>query len=126
MTTAHLLALALADDLASGSSKGTMLRRVRQFVMGIDRSADPAELIAESAPPTGDRRWDALVAGVVEDVAVRRGVATPAWTRDASRYLDEWWFVTDFPALRPWALKESPAAIANHGVFIRRAALANV
>lgn len=103
-----------------------MLRRVRQFVMDADRSADPAELIAEAAPPTGDRRWDAFLAGVVEDMAFRLGVKTPAWTRESSRYLDEWWFVTDYPSLRPWALIESPPAVANHGVFIRRASLVNV
>lgn len=124
--TARQLALALADDVSTRRPKGVMLRRVRQFVMDVDRAQSAAELIAVPAPTTGDRRWDALVAGVVEDVAFRHRVATPVWTRDAERYLDEWWFVTDFPALRPWALKESPAAVANHGVFIRRASLVNV
>lgn len=124
-----MTAVGLADELAAALRRaarlGEMLRLVRQFVVDVDRDPNASMIAAEPAT-TGDRRWDALVAGVVEDVAYRHRLPTPAWTRHPSRYLDEWWFVTDVRALRPWALKESPPAVANHGVFIRRASLVNV
>ncbi len=99
-------------------------RAVRQFVTDADR--EPAASIAESPGTTGDPRWDALVAGVAEDVAVRNGCRVPTWVRDPERHLAEWWFVTDIDKLRAQAFVETPAALATHGVFMRRASLVNV
>ena len=124
--TAVELAELLAEDLRLGRTTGDMLRAVRQLVMDADRSPDVSALIADEAPPTGDQRWDALIAGVVEFVAARRGVTTPSWVTSPERFLTEWWFVTEFPRLRPTAFVETPAAIANRGVFLRRATLENV
>ena len=120
------LARILADDVKREADVGSMLRAVRQFIMDADRTADPSEMIFQKPPSTGDRRWDALVAGVVEDIAFRHGASTPAWTRSPDLYLDEWWFVTRSVGLHRVALAETPAAVANHGVFIRRDSLVNV
>ena len=102
-----------------------MLRAVRQFVMDADASGDVSRLLEGEPESTGDLRWDALVAGVAEDVAVRHGVRIPAWI-SSREPLSEWWFVTDFARLHPTAFFETPPAIARHGVFIRRASLVNV
>ena len=70
---------------------------------------------------------DALIAGVVEDVAYRHGVPVPRWAMEPERSTeDRWWFVTSIPALHPTAFVETPASLANRGVFIRRASLVNV
>ena len=102
-----------------------MLRLVRQFVMDADRG-EVALAIAERPGSSGDVRWDALVAGVVEDLALRHGCRVPSWVRDPSLTLDTWWFVTDFKKLHPQAFVETPAALATHGVFMRRASLVNL
>ena len=40
--------------------------------------------------PTGDRRWDTLLAASVAQACRRRGVTSPKWTRRVP--LDSWWF----------------------------------
>lgn len=120
------LAEGLKNDMAHGESLGQSLRLVRQFVMDLERSDNPEGLFAETPASTSDVRWDALIAGVVEDFAFEHGLAVPAWTLKSSRFLDRWWFVTSVPALYPTAMLETPAALANRGVFIQRASLLNV
>lgn len=120
------LASHIAASLADGDGDGVRLRLVRQFLMDLDRFPDPGCLIDIEPEPTGDRRWDALLAGVAEDIALRRHLPVPAWTVAPIRFLDQWWFVGEFSALHPLALVETPAAIANRGVFIRRASLLNL
>lgn len=126
---AKLLGTLVGESLASTDSNGDRLRLVRQFIMDSDR-LDPAALaknIAEPAPLTNNRGWDALIAGVVEDIAYRHCVNVPPWTADKDRSTeDRWWFVTTVPALHPVAFVETPASLANRGVFIRRASLVNI
>lgn len=122
----HHLAASLRDG---GESTGDRLRLVRQFIMDCDNlDADGVQgNIAEAPALSFDRGWDALVAGVVEDIAFRHGVRVPAWTMEPERFTDDrWWFVTSFPALHPTAFVETPASLANRGVFIRRASLVNL
>ena len=80
-------------------------------------------------PPalSGDRGWDALVAGVVEDIAFHHAIVVPRWTMQPERFThDRGWFVTSVPALHPTAPVETPASLANRGVFIRCASLVNL
>jgi len=114
----------LRDGLANEASVGTLLRLIRQFIMDVDAGGDFESLTATDPVSTGDERWDALVAGVVEDLAYRHGTFVPEWT--VREPLDSWWFVTSVPKLEPTALVETPRALANRGVFIRRAAMVNV
>ena len=123
------LGRSLTRSIDAGENTGDLLRLVRQFIMDTDRgdSQRVSENIAAAPRPTGDRRWDALVAGVVEDIAYRHGVSVPAWAMEPERSTaDRWWFVTSFPALHPTAFVETPASLSNRGVFIRRASLVNV
>ena len=116
----------LLDSNQRGFGTGDRLRLIRQFITDIESAANPQSLLDDRPPTSGDRRWDALVAGVVEDTAFRLGLRVPLWTTDPAYQLSEWWFVTSIPALRPTAFVETPAAIANRGVFIRRASLVNI
>lgn len=100
---------------------------VRQFVMDLEQ-VDGAQLDALLAPrpsPCGDPRYDALIAGVVEDHAFHHGRTVPHWTAEPERFLDTWWFLTTVPELHATAFVETPAALANRGVFVRRASLVN-
>lgn len=116
-------------SLETQESTGDRLRLVRQFIMDTDR-LDPISLaasLADPAPFCGERRWDALIAGVVEDSAYRHGLRVPGWAMESARSTSEqWWFVTSFASLHPTAFVETPASLANRGVFIRRASLVNV
>ncbi len=125
MMTVGDLAMRLRDDAERGTSKHNMLKLVRQFVMDADRSSNPSSLLEPEPATTGDVRWDALVTGVCEDIAVCHGLAIPEWV-SSREPLEEWWFVTNYAGLHPIAFVETPPAIARHGVFIRRASLENV
>lgn len=126
MSSAQDLATQVRQSVAAGEGRGLTLRLVRQFLMDLERAADPAELLRDSPRLTGDQRWDALIAGVVEDFALHHGIETPGWANETDRFCEPWWFVTTIEAMRPTAIVESPAALANHGVFITRASLINV
>lgn len=119
----------IIDDLNRDERLGPMLRAVRQFIMDVDRHArhtgDPTPLLMDRPPSTGDERWDALIAGVVEDITLRHRVPAPSWVHDREP-LAQWWFVSPHRSLHPIAFVETPPAIAQHGVFIRRSSLVNV
>ena len=116
----------IAASLRRGEGDGQRIRYVRQFLADAARAGSPADLIATTPRPTGDNRWDALLAGIVEDFAFHHHLAVPRWTLEPSRFLDTWWFVSSIPDLHPTAMVETPPAVANRGVFIRRASLINV
>jgi hypothetical protein len=80
------------------------LRWVAQFVAEFRRAprADRPALVADEPPTTGDRRWDAMLAGVVEHLCFHHHLAVPAWALRPDRFLDRWWFVTPTgPCTRP-------------------------
>ncbi|MGH3494521.1 MAG: hypothetical protein ACRDQ1_14980, partial [Sciscionella sp.] len=77
-----------------------------------------ADRVAFYAEPstTGDPRWDAMLAGAVDDLAIRDGVPAPAWSQ--GKALDRFWFVTDEPALRAYVFAYSPIALQVRGVMV--------
>lgn len=126
MMTAAEIGAEVGRSTAAGEGRGSTLRLVRQFLMDLERAENPAELLRDAPELTGDQRWDALIAGVVEDFALHHGIEAPLWVFEPARFSTPWWFVTTIEAMRPTAIVESPAALANHGVFISRASLVNV
>ena len=104
------------------------LRWVAQFVAEFKRvpPADRQALVADEPPTTGDRRWDAMLAGVVEHLCFHHNIAVPAWALRPDRFLDRWWFVTPYRSLHPSAFAETPAALGNRGVFIHGSSLESV
>jgi hypothetical protein len=104
------------------------LRWVAQFVAEFKRSSstDRPTLVADEPPSTGDRRWDSLLAGVVEKCCFDQRLAVPAWTLRADRFLDQWWFVTPYRSLHASAFVATPVALANRGVFIHGSSLESV
>lgn len=117
------------NDVASeiaGALEGDRLRIVRQFIMDAASATDLPGAINHEPRTTGDERWDALLAGVVEDLAFTRRLPTPVWTADPCRFLETWWFVTRYKAMHATAMAHTPAALANRGVFVTRSSLVNV
>ena len=79
-----------------------------------------AAMIGEEPVQTGDKRWDALVAGLAEHVAFHADIDPPPWAFDESRFLDSFWYVVDSPLFRVWALHDTPAGLFRHHVMLSR------
>ena len=76
------------------------------------------EQLTRDAPPfTGDSRYDALVAAIVEDACVSWGAPTPPWVYETARSVERW-YVTDIESLHGEADRETPPIYRRHGIFI--------
>jgi hypothetical protein len=81
-------------------------------------------LMVENRPPTtGEARYDALLAALVEHLCTGAGMPTPRWVDDPERFVEPWWFVAGLRSLQASALVQSPISFARRGVFICAGAL---
>lgn len=87
------------------------MRSHRRLVGDADRSA-----FLSAPSTTGDQRWDALLAGAVEDLALRAGEPVPAWT--AGHTLPTFWFVGSSPGLQAYAFARTPISMQVRGVMV--------
>jgi len=91
-----------------------------------------AEAVAAEPDSVGERRWDAMLAGVAEFVCNRAETPVPDWARQPERFLDQSWFLIEAligrrsDAFREWMIEETPAELASHGVYIDAASLESV
>jgi transcriptional regulator with XRE-family HTH domain len=111
-------AAALRRGLAQGWSTAELLRVVRQLrsdARALERKRDRVACFAEPST-TGDRRWDVLLAGVAEDLALRGGFEVPAWTRSGT--LRPAWFVTSAPSLEAYVFARSPFPLQVRGILL--------
>jgi len=92
---------------------------------GVDRATCVALAIAPPGP-TGDVRFDALIAAVTDHALVNARLPRPLWLDDPAWTLKEPWDVEEIPALQAAARKATPAAIRRHGIYLDRAVLASV
>jgi hypothetical protein len=95
------------------------LDRVRDFLDQVPRRDDVelAGLIRERPEATGDRKVDALLAGVAEHLAATRDLPCPSWVHEEERFLDRFWFVSTVPGFRAVALAQTPIALKRRGIF---------
>ncbi len=114
--------------LLSGGSDKEAFRLVADLANRLDRLSPATFTALTRADPgsTGDRRFDALVAGVVERAAHRIGARVPTWTAAPTKFLRAWWFVSPYRTLHASALVESPPELANRGVFLHESSLSRV
>lgn len=82
-----------------------------------------AALCAAAPETTGDIRYDALIAGLVE--LHLPGRSCPSWTRTDARALLERWWVDETPGLAELTLSETPPALLRHGVVLAASELAS-
>jgi hypothetical protein len=73
-------------------------------------------LVAAEPSPTGDERWDVLLAALAEHLNAKLDLAPPAWTD--SRVLEKPWFPSSLRILRAQALVWAPAAFRKHGIYL--------
>lgn len=107
-------------DVSMRVAKGEdVLPAIRDFLDQVNRrdETELAELIRPRPEPTGDRRADALLAGVAEHLAAVKSLPCPAWVREPARFLDSFWFVSEVPGFRATALAQTPIALKRRGIF---------
>ena len=92
---------------------------IRDALDQLGRAVDPAvdAAVAVRPEPTGDRRADALLAGIAEHLTSRRALVTPAWAGDAERFLDHFWFVSEIPGFRATAIAQTPISLRRRGIL---------
>jgi transcriptional regulator with XRE-family HTH domain len=123
-------AMQLREDINSGVSEVDMLRAIIQACDDFPKLTSPQErafFLAEPGP-TGDARFDALLAGLAVHLCREANLeSTPAWTRAPSRMLDEfWWFDSPAPSLHALGLRDAVPAMRARGVMFSRRNLESV
>jgi len=118
----------VASQIAELLSANLSTRAYRVWLALHDslRSAEPAVRVALAvAPPapTGDRNWDALLAGLVDHDLAR--LPTPSWVHEPGRVADGW-FVDRAPGFETQIKRRTPAAFRRHGIWIDAAELKSV
>lgn len=118
LLTVPAAAAAIRRGLRAGWSTADLLRVVREMRSHASFVTEPADRAAFFAQPstTGDQRWDAMLAGCVEDLALRQELVPPAWT--AGHALPTFWFVGSSPSLRAYAFARSPFSLHIRGVMV--------
>ncbi|MGD0881023.1 MAG: helix-turn-helix transcriptional regulator [Acidimicrobiales bacterium] len=98
------------------------LRAVIDFKNALTSAAseDFGGLVETPPGSTGDTRWDAFIAAVVEDESATRDVPPPLWTNERSRFARPLWYLSDNEALHAWELATAPGAFVRHGVLAAR------
>jgi len=126
LVTVPAAAAAIRTGLRQGWPTADLLRVVRELRSNAKHLRNDTDRGAFYARPstTGDRRWDALLAGVTEMDALRDGHDVPAWARGHD--LPHLWFVGSSPSLRPHALVHTPSSLAVRGIVLDRASLESV
>jgi hypothetical protein len=92
--TARSASEAIKQELQRGDEDfalRTLITAINDF-NGLSDSTEIQEFLRR-ARPTGDRRWDTLLAAAVARACRRRGVTAPRWSRRAP--LESWWFPAD-------------------------------
>lgn len=100
-------------------------RLVFRFVESYDKApaTTPPTMIEDEPPPTGDPRFDAFIAALIEYLCAREFVSAPPWVNGPDRFLTRWWFMSGTKSLEANALVHSPISFKRHGVFISEGSL---
>ncbi len=103
-------------------------RRLLDFVDDFRWSPLPGKRsLTDAAPELTDvSRVDAIVAGIVDVLFSEESLPPPAWTQEEARTTTPWWFVAGMPGFEAMALRDTPIALARHGVFINEGDLVRV
>jgi transcriptional regulator with XRE-family HTH domain len=117
----------MADILPAEGMHGAW-RRLLDFVDDFRGSsiAGRTWLVTDEPGPTGDQRLDAALAGVVDYLCNEGAIEPPAWTAGPDRLAEPWWFVSGLRGFEPMALRDTPVALARHGVFVNEGAFDRV
>ena len=83
-------------------------------------------LVINPPAPTGDVRFDALIAGVIDCALTDDALPLPTWLQESKYTLSEPWDVEEVPSLRRDARRNTPAPLVLHGIYLDRSVLVSV
>jgi hypothetical protein len=123
-----LLVRAEGEGWSQAQREDAALRAVVDFKDALQSASADNFTHLVSTPPglTGDTRWDAFIAAVVEDEAATRTVATPRWTDEKTRFTRPLWYLSDNRELHAWELATAPGAFVRHGILAAKQELQSV
>ena len=128
LATAASTADAVKRFIAQGSTDGPF-RAVIQLADDLAHSAGALRSALAITPPapSGDTRYDAFIAGVVETRLSEQGLALPTWVNEAPR-LSEPWFVDEWSAEEraQSTINATPPPLRKRGVILDASELVSV
>lgn len=111
----------VATEIRDTPGDQQRMRLVFEFLRGAREDGHPLLLLVTREPaPTGDPRFDALLAAIAEDLCVHANVEPPRWVHGEERFLDGFWWISDLPSARARALVHTPASYRRRGVMLDR------
>lgn len=116
--TAREAAEAIKAELQQGDDDFA-LRTLIGAVNDFRGLRDPEEIqdFLRRPRPTGDRRWDTLIAAAVAQACRPRGITAPKWTRRAP--LTSWWFPSDGGGLlAARTMSRTPIDFSRLGIWL--------
>lgn len=121
--TAPEIAQAIAAEIEQGDDIFALRLLAKELseARSLTELADIVRFLQEPAP-TGDRRWDVLLASAIARECRLRGVEAPKWTNVEG--LEPWWFpaLVD-ETLIPLTVRRTPPELSSKGVWLDERAL---
>jgi transcriptional regulator with XRE-family HTH domain len=90
-----------------------------------EHGAERVALTVTPPAPTGDHRYDAFIAGVVEHRLGEEDLPVPRWLASAAR-LESAWYVDPYSVGDQQTVDNTPVALRDRGVIIDAVELASV
>lgn len=108
-----------SDAVAEGWKRADLYRGIVHELPRLFHSldAEAQRQAIDEAPKLTGTAWDALIAAVVEHVAVLHRQDIPAWVQEPERFLDTPWVVSRLPVIRYESLAFAPGAFIRHGAL---------
>ena len=121
------LADRIGHELAAGSAGGAL----REYIQLADNLAAEHRttrlaLTLTAPPPTGEKRWDAAIAALVEHRLTEEQLPYPDWTAEPARTLARSWTLGAGRYVQPVDPARVPARFRAHGVLIDPDFLASI
>jgi len=115
-------------SIAAAEGSRAAWRRLLDFVDDFRASprAGQRALVRDAPASTGERRFDAAIAALVELLCAEVDFRHPDWTEEPERFAEPWWFVSELEGFEAMALRDSPVSFARHGVFVNEGAFDRV
>ena len=106
----------IRDEPDDSERYGVLMHQLPRRFHDLSRDAQAAALL-EPPTLTGQRRWDALLAAVVEHIARLHGHAIPAWVDEPERFLQVPWVIARGRAIGLDSVLYAPGAFIRHSVL---------
>jgi hypothetical protein len=117
-----MTARSAADAIKAELQRGDDDFALRMLIQAINdfralSAADDIEEFLRRPHPTGDRRWDTLLAAAVARTCRKRGLTPPTWTR--RQPLESWWFPLDGGGiLAARTMQRTPVDFSRLGIWL--------